>query len=142
MKVLEIMQKGLEDYKDEAILVARLGLGFMFVYVHGGPKVLGGPKKWLEVGSMLKVIGITAAPQILGLIAGLYEFIGGILIGLGLFTRFGAGLILSNLLIAVAVMYQLKGLFGAAPALEDALFMLVLLAIGAGRYSLDYKWFK
>ena len=142
MKMLEVVQKGLGNYKDETILLARLGLGFMFVYVHGGPKVFGGPEKWLEIGSMLKVIGITAVPELLGFIAGLYELVGGILIGLGLFTRLGAGLILSNLLIAALVMYKMKGLFAAAPALEDSLLMLILLAIGAGKYSLDHKWFK
>lgn len=142
MKISDVILRGLENYKDEAILLVRLGLGFMFVYVHGGPKVFGGPEKWLEIGSMLKVIGITAVPELLGFIAGLYEFVGGILIALGLFTRLGAGMILSNLLIAGLVMFQLKGLFGAAPALEDALFMLMFIAVGAGKYSFDYKWFK
>ena len=44
----------LGKYKDEALLFVRLGLFFMFVVVHGGPKIFGGPAKWLEVGSMLK----------------------------------------------------------------------------------------
>ena len=142
MKLTEVIHKGLENYKDEVLLVARLAMGFMFIYVHGGPKVFGGPEKWLEVGSMLKVLGITTAPQLLGLMAGLYELVGGILISFGLFTRVGAALALSNLLIASLVMYNLKGLSGAAPAFEDSLFMLILLAVGAGKYSLDYKWFS
>ena len=76
--------KGLENYKDGVLLFVRLGLCFMFIFVHGGPKLFGGPEKWLEVGSMLKVIGITAMPTLLGFIAAVCEFFGGILIGIGL----------------------------------------------------------
>lgn len=131
----------LGNYKDEALLFARLGLCFMFVVVHGGPKLFGGPEKWLEVGSMLKVLGVTSMPVLLGFIAAVSEFLGGILIGLGLFTRLGAFLIFSTLVIAASVMLAMKGLFAAAPAIEDALFMVVLMAVGAGKYSLDRKWF-
>jgi len=142
VKGLTCALKGLENYKDEVLLFVRLGLCFMFVYVHGGPKLFGGPEKWMEVGSMLKVIGITAMPALFGFIAAVCEFLGGILIGLGLFTRLGAAMILSTLVIAASVMFTMKGLFAAAPAAEDALFMLVLMVVGAGKYSLDYKWFK
>ena len=141
MKGLTYSLKGLENYKDEVLLFVRLGLCFMFVYVHGGPKLFGGPEKWMEVGSMLKVIGITTMPALFGFIAAVCEFVGGILIGVGLFTRIGAAMILSTLVIAAAVMFTMKGLFGAASATEDALFMLVLMVVGAGKYSLDYKWF-
>jgi len=134
-------QKGLEKYKDEVFLFVRLGLCFMFVVVHGGPKLFGGPAKWLEVGSMLKGIGITTMPTALGFIAAVCEFFGGIFIGLGLFTRLGAAMILSTLVVATGVMFMMKGLFAAAPAIEDSLFMLVLMVVGAGKYSLDHKWF-
>jgi putative oxidoreductase len=132
----------LGNYKDEALLFARLGLCFMFVVVHGGPKLFGGPAKWLEVGSMLKILGVTAMPTLLGFIAAVSEFLGGILIGLGLFTRLGAFMIFATLVVGASVMLAAKGLFAAAPATEDALFMIVLMAVGAGKYSLDRKWFE
>ncbi len=134
-------QKGWDKYKDEVLLFVRLGLCFMFIFVHGGPKLFGGPAKWLEVGSMLKVIGITAMPTVLGFIAAVCEFFGGVFIGIGLFTRLGAAMILSTLVVATGVMFMMKGLFAAAPAIEDSLFMLVLMVVGAGKYSLDHKWF-
>ena len=134
--------RGLENYKDAILLFVRLGLCFMFVFVHGGPKIFGGPAKWLEVGSMLKVLGVTSMPVFLGFIAAFCEFFGGILIGLGLFTRLGAVMILSTLIIASAVMLSMKGLFAAAAPIEDSLFMLVLMVVGAGKYSLDFKWFE
>ncbi|MDR7865772.1 MAG: DoxX family protein [Sporomusaceae bacterium] len=135
-----LLMNGLKKYQDEALLFARLGLCFMFVVVHGGPKLFGGPEKWLEVGSLLKVLGITTMPVFLGFIAAVSEFLGGILIGLGLFTRLGAFMIFATLVVGAAVMFTMKGLFAAAPATEDALFMLVLMAVGAGKYSLDRKW--
>mgnify|MGYP000852727388 CR=1 FL=1 len=137
-----LLMNGLKNYKDEALLFARLGLCFMFVVVHGGPKLFGGPAKWLELGSMLKVLGVTTMPVLLGFIAAVSEFLGGILIGLGLFTRFGAFMIFATLVVAASVMLAMKGLFAAAAAIEDALFMIVLMAVGAGKYSLDRKWFE
>ena len=134
--------KGLENYKDEVLLVVRLGLCFLFLVVHGGPKLFGGPAKWLEVGSMLKVLGVTAMPTLLGFIAAVCEFFGGVFIGLGLFTRWGAAMILSTLAIAASVMLTMKGLFAASAAMEDSLFMMVLMVVGAGKYSLDHKWFE
>lgn len=130
-----------DSYKDAVLLFVRLGVCFMFVYVHGGPKLFGGPEKWQGLGSMLAVIGITAMPTVLGFIAAVCEFFGGILIGLGLFTRLGAAMILSTLIIASVVMFAMKGLFAAAAPIEDSLFMLVLMVVGAGKYSLDYHWF-
>ena len=132
---------GLDNYRDSVLLFVRLGLCFMFVYVHGGPKLFGGPEKWQGVGSMLAVIGITAMPTLLGFIAAFCEFVGGVLIGLGLLTRLGAAMILSTLIIASVVMFAMKGLFAAAAPIEDSLFMLVLMVVGAGKYSLDYRWF-
>lgn len=49
-------------------------------------------------------------------------------------------MILSTLVIAASVMYAMKGLFAAAPAIEDALFMLVIMVVGTGKFSLDSKW--
>ncbi|MHC1762073.1 MAG: DoxX family membrane protein [Negativicutes bacterium] len=94
----------------------------------------------MEVGSMLKVLGVTAMPVQLGFIAAICEFFGGLFIGFGLLTRLGAAMILSTLVIAAAVMFTAKGLSAAAPAIEDSLFMLVLMVVGAGKYSFDAKW--
>ena len=35
-------------YKNFAILILRLGIGFMFI-LHGWPKFIGGPDKWINV---------------------------------------------------------------------------------------------
>lgn len=126
---------------NKSLLFVRLGIGLMFVFVHGGPKVLGGTVAWIKVGSMIGVLGISFAPAALGLMAGLAELVGGILIAVGLFTRLGAALALSTLLVAVPTMLITKGMFGAAPAIEDALLMILLIFLGGGRYSLDHWLF-
>lgn len=142
MNKLACALKGLGNYKDEVLLFVRIVFCFMFIVVHGGPKLFGGPAKWMEVGSMLKILGVTAMPVQLGFIAAVCEFFGGLFIGLGLLSRLGAAMILSTLLIASAVMFTSKGLFAAVPAIEDSLFMLVLMVVGAGEYSFDYQWFE
>jgi len=140
MKNVALAMNKWDSYRDGVLLFVRLAICFMFVYVHGGPKLFGGPEKWQGVGSMLAVIGVTAMPTVLGFIAAFCEFVGGILIGLGLFTRLGAAMILSTLIIASVVMFAMKGLFAAAAPIEDSLFMLVLMVVGAGKYSFDYRW--
>lgn len=132
----------LDNNRDGALLLVRVLLGLMFIFVHGGPKIIGGSAAWLKVGSMIGVLGITSYPTALGFIAGFCELAGGILIALGLFTRLGAAMILPTLVIGSLTMYvTTKGLFAAAPAFEDSLFMLLLIFIGGGKYSLDHLLF-
>ncbi len=132
----------LDKNRDGALLLVRVLLGAMFVFVHGGPKVFGGYAAWLKVGSMISVLGITSYPAALGFIAGFCELAGGVLIALGLFTRLGAAMILSTLVVAAATMYtSTHGLFAAAASIEDSLFMVLLIFIGGGKYSLDHILF-
>jgi putative oxidoreductase len=131
----------LDDNRDGALFVVRVLLGLMFVFVHGWPKIAGGTAAWLKLGTMVGVLGITFNPVALGFIAAVCEFAGGIMLTLGLFTRLGAAMILSTLLVAAPTMYISTSLFAAAPSIEDSLFMLLLIFLGAGRYSLDHVLF-
>ena len=110
--------------------IVRLGLCFMFVYVHGGPQMFGGQQKWMEVGSRQKVPGISSMPRFLRFIAAVYEFLGGFLLGLELFTRMGDSVFLANLVIAANVMLAMKALFAATSAIKEVLFMMVLMVGG------------
>ena len=40
----------LDGCKDWGILLLRVGIGLMFIVVHGGPKLLGGKKHWTQIG--------------------------------------------------------------------------------------------
>jgi len=132
----------LDTNRDTALLFVRIGIGLMFIFVHGGPKILGGPEGWDKIGGMIGVLGITFYPTALGFIASLFELLGGIFIALGLFTRLGAAMILSTLIVAAATMYVAKGLFAASPAIEDSLFMILLIFLGGGKYSIEHKLCK
>ena len=43
----------LGKYKNFGLLVIRVGLGIMFIY-HGFPKLAGGEKMWIQLGSATK----------------------------------------------------------------------------------------
>ena len=121
----------------------RLALGVIFI-AHGAGKVLGsfgGPgfktftsypapfpfmrPAWLWMGA-----------------AALSEFVGGILVLLGLFTRVGAFLIICVMLTAMLGVHWKNGFFlGAAPGIEYTVALigmaLALLVGGGGQASID-----
>lgn len=131
---------GLSKFDFFGVLLLRVGVGVLLAF-HGYPILTGGGDVWAEVGSGA---AITTLPsnyfEFAGLASGLIQFMGGILLIIGLFTR-GASLFLLTVVgfaIAnhiVAGSYQLS--FLAHLQLALALFGLVF--IGPGRLSLDRK---
>ena len=124
-------------FREEGLLLLRLGLGVMFLF-HGWPKLVGGPDKWASVGRALGALGIAVLPTLWGLLAALSEFGGGICLLLGLFFR-PASLTMA-VTMAVAANWHFArgdGLAGASHALELGIVFFALALIGPGRYSLD-----
>lgn len=128
----------LGKYKDFGQLLSRLGVGFMYVYLHGGPKLLAGPAQWEKIGGAIHYLGITFAPTFFGLMAGLAEFLGGICLILGLLFRPACVFLIFTMIVAAASELP-HGLFDAAWPMENGLFLLGLLFIGPGKYSIDAK---
>lgn len=129
-----------ERVKDVGLLLMRVGLGAMFVLVHGAPKLFGGPETWSKVGMAMGSLGISAFPVFWGFLAACAEFFGGLCLILGLFTRVAALFLAGNL--AVATIMHLTGGDGiarASHAIEDGIVFLSLIFIGAGAYSLDRR---
>jgi putative oxidoreductase len=125
---------------DRGLLLLRLGLGFMFVAVHGGPKLLGGPEVWSRVGLAMGTFGLHVAPAFWGLLAAVAECGGGLCLMLGLCTRAAAGFMAMTMLVATTMhLAQGDGIGVASHALEDGIVFVSLLLIGAGRYSLDHR---
>lgn len=132
----------LHKYKDEGLLMLRIGMGSMMMY-HGAPKILGGAAGWAKVGAAMKFVGITFAPEFWGFMAASSEFFGGLLIILGLATRLACAMVTVTMGVAVAMKLGTGGgLFGASQALENGIVYLSLLISGPGKYSLDEKWFS
>jgi putative oxidoreductase len=127
----------LERYKDEGLLIIRIGLGIMFI-LHGLPKMTGGPERWIQVGGAMANLGINFAPAFWGFMAAFAELVGGACLLLGLFQQIACLLIAFTML--VAAIFHLKrgdGLMGASHAIEVGIVFLGLIFIGSGKYSFD-----
>ena len=123
--------------RDAGILVLRLGFGIMFMF-HGFPKILGGTEEWEKSGADMQTLGIHFLPVFWGFMSAFSEFVGGILLILGLFTRIAAGLMFINMVIAATVhLSKDPALLSAAHAIEDGIVFLSLIVLGPGTYSLD-----
>ena len=128
-------------YQNLAILILRLGIGFMFI-LHGWPKFIGGPEKWLKLGEYgMNSIGVYFIPLFWGSMAAFTEFFGGIHLILGLFTRFFSLLLFITMFIATMTHIS-DGIMDASHAIESSIIFLSLFFMGAGKYSLDYILFN
>lgn len=126
---------------DVGLLVLRVGIGAMFV-VHGKDKVFAGPDTWTAIGGMVEPLGFKFAPTFFGAAAAFSEFLGGILIALGLFFR--PACVASFFTMAVAVAFHMhKGdsfsspTGGWAHAALAAVVFLGLAFTGPGKLSVQ-----
>lgn len=142
----------LPEWKDEAIFLLRLAIGVIFL-MHGSQKVLGlfgGGGLQATVQGFQSHLGI---PPVWGTVAAFTEFLGGLgLIG-GLFTRLSALGIASMMGVAIWKVHGANGFFlnisceaGKGHGFEYNVAILggalALLLMGAGKYSLDRKIFQ
>ena len=111
----------------------RIVTGLMFAQ-HGAQKLFG----WLggdQVTNMASMMGV----------AGILEFVGGILIILGLFTRPVAFLLSGQMAVAYFMAHFPRGFWpitnGGEPAVLFCFLLLYFAATGAGRWSLDHALF-
>lgn len=100
---------------------------------------MGGPERWTILGRSMNYLGIYFLPEIWGLLAVLSEFVGGLLLVSGLFTRTAA--FFMTCVMIVATVYHISN--GASIAivthpLEIGIFLMGITIAGPGRISLDY----
>lgn len=133
------MFKIFAKYSDVGQFILRVGLGLMFVFVHGWPKLSGGPERWTAVGGSMSHLGIHFAPTFWGFMAGAFEFVGGVLLVLGLYVRQACLMILVVLIVAtVSVLSRGGGLRGGnVQPIEVGIAIVGLLFLGAGKYAID-----
>jgi putative oxidoreductase len=128
----------LGNYKNTGLLLMRVGIGAMFVIIHGYPKMLAGPSKWEQLGGNLRNIGIDFFPAAWGFLAAGSELIGGLLLILGLFFRPACLFLLGTLTIAaMSYFWHGQGFFAAAHPIEVGFAILGLFILGPGKYSID-----
>ncbi len=126
---------------EAGILMLRLGIGVM-IFLHGLPKILGGPELWTKVGSSVGYFGIDFAHVFWGLMAGLAETLGGVLIFFGFLTRPAAFFVLMVMVVAAAKGFFMGGGFPViSHPVEMGITMLAIIITGPGKFSLDRKFF-
>ncbi len=132
----------LDKHRDKGLLILRVGIGIMFM-CHGFPKLTAGPEVWTKLGGALSAMGINFAPTLMGFMAAISEFGGGLLLVLGMFTRPACFFLLSTMVVAL-IMHTKSGdpFVEYSHALESAILFLSLLFIGPGKISLDEKLSK
>ncbi|MDP4171918.1 MAG: DoxX family protein [Bacillota bacterium] len=122
------------------LLIIRLVIGLTFVG-HGAQKLFGtGPTNF---GEWLGSIGIKSGGKTLAILAGLFEFVGGLLFASGVFMWFGAILIVIIMLDAIFTVHGKNGYWITNGGFE---YNLVLIAavigvalIGPGDFALLHK---
>jgi putative oxidoreductase len=135
------MWKQLKNYSDLGLLIMRLGVGASYVFIHGWPKISGGVERWTGLGqAFTNLIGIEFIPVFWGFLAALSEFLGGILIVLGLLFRPAAAFLLFTMLIATLT-HIVAGdpLSTTSHALKMLFVFAGLLFVGPGKYSIDSR---
>lgn len=114
-----------------ALLVCRLWLGAMMLY-HGSLKLFGGMERFLEtVTSKLHL------PAAMGWAAVLAEFVGGLLVTLGLLTRPAAFGIACTMAVAAFGAHATSPWTQKEFALSYFVIALAIILAGAGRFSID-----
>ena len=117
-----------------ALLVMRLALGAVMA-VHGYHKVFGGLHHHVQFVSSLGLPGWTAY------LSAFAEFLGGLLVLLGLLTRVAAFAICIDLCVAIAKVHLHNGLTGNGGyefPLALATLAFALIFFGAGPIALDH----
>jgi putative oxidoreductase len=120
-----------------ALILMRLTLGAIVV-VHGSHKVFGGLQHHAQFVASLGL------PAWLGYVSAFTEFLGGILILTGLFTRAAAFALVVNFAVAIWKVHWHNGLLGGPNGagyelpLAVGTLALALIFFGAGPVSLDH----
>ncbi|GHI01204.1 DoxX family protein [Neobacillus kokaensis] len=123
------------------LLFIRLVIGLLFVG-HGAQKLFGwfGGYGLKGTGGWFESIGIKPG-VIMALFAGLAELIGGILFALGLLTPLAGIMIAGTMVMAIAKVHGVNGLWATSNGYEYNLTLLAvaigIALIGPGQYALD-----
>ena len=125
---------------DAAFLIARLILG-LGLAVHGSQKLFGlfGGYGIQGTGGYFEGLGFRPG-AVFALLAGLGEFVGGVLTALGLFGPIGPALMILVMIVAILTVHIGHGFLASNNGVEvPSLYIAgaLMLAFGFGAYSLD-----
>ena len=128
----------LDRYQNFAIFLLRVSFGVLFIF-HGLGKLMAGTEMWQNLGkNIIGEWGPDFIPTVLGLLAVLTEFVGGMLLLVGFFTRVACLLMLVTMLGAIKFHVSAGDPFSVySHPIKAAVVFLVLFITGPGRYSLE-----
>jgi putative oxidoreductase len=136
------MSNSLNNLQPWGAFLLRLVLGVAMVS-HGYGKVI--PASGLHGNTFAALnhhshfVASFGLPYWLGYVSALTEFVGGILLLLGLFTRFAAFMIACNMLAAILLVTRHHGYPGSEYTLALFSMAVMLLFLGAGALALDRR---
>lgn len=132
-----MMQHGL--CLNTGLLILRIGFWAFLVFAGRG-KLMGGVDARASIANM---VGFSRMPAFRGFMAAISEFLGGILMIIGLFTQIAAAFAFITMAVAIyAVSKDGFSLMNAMTPIAYAVAMLTLIFTGAGKRSLDSKLCK
>jgi putative oxidoreductase len=129
------------EIQDAVMAALRFCTGAMLAVHHGWPKIRGAfgyflmGQDWKFIDG-LREAGLPA-PALVALVSAMGEFVGGILLAVGLFTRYGAFAV--ALAMIIAVYRDIAAGRGFELSVLYLLISIVALAGAANAYSLDGK---
>ncbi|MBX2942468.1 MAG: DoxX family protein [Cyclobacteriaceae bacterium] len=124
-------------YTDLGLLILRIGTGLFIAFGHGLGKMP--PSEGFISG--VEKLGFPM-PSFFGWMAGLSEFLGGLLIALGLFTRPAAFFIVCTMATAAFIRHAEDPFGTKEKALLYLTVGLCLMLTGGGKYSVSKVLFK
>ena len=132
------MLNSTNKFRDTGLLLLRIGVGVIFMTIHGYPKISGGPERWAGLGSSMSNLGINFFPEFWGFMSAFTEFIVPIFLILGFLYRPATLLLAINMVVALSTHFIKLDPWGriAYPLVLLILFISLFL-IGPGRYSID-----
>jgi putative oxidoreductase len=137
------MSKWLNSLQPMGALLLRLVLGFAMLYSGWGKVVpaggLHGHNTFAAIDHHAHYVVSLGLPYWLGCISALAEFVGGILLILGLLTRFAAFLVAGNMFVAILFVTIHHGYTGSQYSLALFVIALMLLFYGPGQAALDRR---
>jgi len=137
-------------FTDAVLAVPRILCGFMLTTFFGADK-FGMP--WTAASQNLNLFEVAAwfpedianygglfalAPVFFAWMGAFSEAVGGLFLLLGLKTRLASFLILCTMLVAIIMQQADKGLWATLPALGFLWVSMYCLALGSGKFGLDY----
>lgn len=137
------MSQSLNNLQPWGAFFLRIVLGAAMIY-HGYGKVIPpggfhGGNTFAALEHHSRYVASLGFPYWMGIVSALTEFVGGILILVGLFTRFAAMLIAINMLVAVVMVNRHHGYSGSEYSMALLVIALMLFFYGAGVCAMDRK---